>query len=170
MLHKRNKYQLHIFLFFLFLNFIFWCLVAYFSFVYWAQGCFSKIVLVVKSAPGYVESAQENHRKFAVALLEKAKQICASHGVRPNLLILNLNISSNFLLNYLKKIIFYMKKLKKKRKIDPKKMKKKRRKKIHWTKPIANPPPPALSPPTTPSTLRKGKCYFMMWGGLGFFI
>ncbi|VVA17987.1 PREDICTED: universal stress [Prunus dulcis] len=35
----------------------------------------------ISSTPGYVESAQENHRKFAVALLEKAKQICASHGV-----------------------------------------------------------------------------------------
>lgn len=52
------------------------------------KGVSQKIVLVVNTAPGYVESAQENHRKFAVALLEKAKQICASRGVRPNLLIL----------------------------------------------------------------------------------
>ncbi|PQQ01041.1 universal stress protein YxiE-like [Prunus yedoensis var. nudiflora] len=37
--------------------------------------------LGVARISGICESAQENHRKFAVALLEKAKQICASHGV-----------------------------------------------------------------------------------------
>ncbi|KAB2624270.1 universal stress protein A-like protein [Pyrus ussuriensis x Pyrus communis] len=29
----------------------------------------------------FVNSSQENHRKFALGLLEKAKEICANHGV-----------------------------------------------------------------------------------------
>ncbi|KAL5763538.1 hypothetical protein ACOSP7_019802 [Xanthoceras sorbifolium] len=32
-------------------------------------------------APDFVSSAQENHRKVALAFLEKAKDICASRGV-----------------------------------------------------------------------------------------
>lgn len=34
------------------------------------------------SAPDFVDSVKENQKKFATALLAKAKEICASRGVR----------------------------------------------------------------------------------------
>ncbi|XP_009356876.1 universal stress protein YxiE-like [Pyrus x bretschneideri] len=35
----------------------------------------------MSSSQEFVNSSQENHRKFALGLLEKAKEICANHGV-----------------------------------------------------------------------------------------
>ncbi|KAK4753815.1 hypothetical protein SAY87_001919 [Trapa incisa] len=35
----------------------------------------------VSSAPDFVDSVKENQKKFAIALLAKAKEICASRGV-----------------------------------------------------------------------------------------
>lgn len=55
------------------------------------------------AAPEFVNSVKENNKKLASAFLEKAKEICASHGVRHQISFLSLtNIrslcSNNFLI------------------------------------------------------------------------